>query len=100
MTPQELAHELFAHECFAFTGEGPKPHSVRCQQAAERLQRVFQLPNEEEIALVLINGLREQHGLSPLSVKTLQNIKSWPVKPATMAQARALLRFLNERLKW
>jgi hypothetical protein len=37
-TPQALAHELFAHECFAFTGEG-RSHSYRCQQAAERLEQ-------------------------------------------------------------
>jgi len=28
----ELAHELFAHECFAFTGEG-QPHSMNCRRA-------------------------------------------------------------------
>jgi hypothetical protein len=37
-TAQALAHELFAHECFAFTGDGPKPHSRRCQEAAQRLE--------------------------------------------------------------
>jgi hypothetical protein len=37
-TAQALAHELFAHECFAFTGDGPKPHSRRCQDAAQRLE--------------------------------------------------------------
>lgn len=34
---QTVAHELFARECFAFTGESLKPHSHQCQQAAQRL---------------------------------------------------------------
>lgn len=41
-TAQSIAHELFAHECFAFTGEGPKPHSERCQKAAQRLEQLLE----------------------------------------------------------
>ena len=31
-----IAHELFAHECFAYTGEG-REHSERCKHATARL---------------------------------------------------------------
>ena len=41
-----LAHELFAHECFAYSGRlhgelADKPHSKRCQAAAQRINRVL-----------------------------------------------------------
>lgn len=37
----EVAHELCNTECFAFTGEGPKPHSARCHDAARVLALAF-----------------------------------------------------------
>lgn len=37
MTAQAIAHELFANQCFAFTGEG-RSHSPQCQHAAQRLE--------------------------------------------------------------
>lgn len=34
----ELAHGLFAHECFAYTGEG-RDHSDRCKAAARKIRQ-------------------------------------------------------------
>lgn len=39
---QQVAHILFAPvDCFAFTGEGPKPHSAQCQRAALIITRLY-----------------------------------------------------------
>lgn len=34
----DIAHEICARECFAFVGEGMKPHSMHCQEAARLIR--------------------------------------------------------------
>jgi hypothetical protein len=34
---RDLAHELFSRDCWAFTGEGMKPHSADCEAAYQRI---------------------------------------------------------------
>lgn len=70
--------------------------SERLEKAEARLSTIAHgreaEPTEEGIALILINSLREHHGLDPLSIETLRRIGSWPPKAAALAQARAVHR--------
>ena len=68
-TAQALAHELFAHECFAFTGDGPKPHSRRCQDAAQRLEEWRGVAQQPDSGAV--QALRDK--LAPLKWHIVEN---------------------------
>lgn len=42
MTPEELAHRMFAPvDCFAYTGEGQPVHSQNCKDAERAIREIF-----------------------------------------------------------
>ena len=47
-----LAHEICARDCFAFTGEGHQPHSEACQRAQRILVEAFELLLRDYAAVI------------------------------------------------